>query len=73
MLTCKCFAADRADKWSFVGVSSQVRAQVVGSSEALRAQVTLESSRVFLCSSTVIGSSTRPLRIGQIQNVVAFN
>jgi hypothetical protein len=37
VLTSEGFAADCTDKWSFVGVGAEMRAQVVCSSEPLRA------------------------------------
>lgn len=42
------FAADGAHKGALVGVRAQVGAQVVGSREALRAEVALERGRVLL-------------------------
>lgn len=48
VLAGKCFTADTANKWTLIGVSAQMRTQVVGSCEAFRAQITLESGWVLL-------------------------
>lgn len=48
MLSCECLATHSAHEGSLVGVGAKVRAQVVGTGEALRAERALESRRVFL-------------------------
>jgi hypothetical protein len=37
VLPCKSFAANGTDEWTFVGMGTQVRAQVVGARKSLRA------------------------------------
>jgi hypothetical protein len=49
------FAADRAYEWSFVGVGTQMRPQVIRPGELLRAQSTLEGGGVFLDTAAASG------------------
>lgn len=44
----KRFAADGANKRSFIGMGAQVGPQVIGSRKAFRAQVALEGGRMLL-------------------------
>ena len=55
VLARKGFAADCADKRSFIGVGPQVGAQVVRPRKALRTKVTLEGGRVLLHPFGIIG------------------
>ena len=48
VLTGEGLAADCADEGAFVGVGSEMRAQVVSTGEAFRAQVALKCCGVFL-------------------------
>ena len=72
MLSRKGFTTDRANKRSFIGMGPQVRPQIVGPCESLRTQVALESGRMLLHPFRVGGGRTWPLRIGQVQDVVAI-
>ena len=54
VLSRKRFAADGANKRSFIGVGAQVGPQVIGSCKAFRAQVALESGRMLLHSLRII-------------------
>ena len=71
MLSRKGFATDSANKRSFISMGPQVRPQVVGPRKSLRAQVALEGGRMLLHPFRVGGGGTWPLRIGQVQDVVA--
>lgn len=66
------FAADGANKRSLVSVGAQVGPQIIGSCKAFRTQVALEGGRMLLHPFGVVGRGTRPLWIGQIQDVVAI-
>jgi len=72
VLASECFTANRANERSLIRVRSEMRAQVVCSSKPLRAEITLEGSRVFLLPAAFRAIGGRPLRIGEIQNVVAL-
>jgi hypothetical protein len=48
MLSSKCFTADSAHEGTLIGMSSQVRAQVISSGESLGTQGTLKGRRVLL-------------------------
>jgi len=54
VLSRKRFAADGANKRSFIGVGAQVGPQVIGSCKAFRAQVALEGGRMLLHSLRII-------------------
>jgi hypothetical protein len=56
MLAGECFAADTAYEWTLIGVSAQVRPQIVSSREAFWTQIALKCRGMLL----------RPLGIGAI-------
>jgi hypothetical protein len=72
VLASECFAAHRANERSLIRVCSEVRAQVVCSSESFRAESTLEGSRVFLLPAAFRTIGWRSLRIGKVENVVSL-
>jgi hypothetical protein len=72
VLASKCFAADRADEGTLVRVGAKMGSKVVGTCEALRAEVALEGSRVFLNASRVGRGRTRALWIGEIENIITI-
>lgn len=50
VLSRKGLAANRANKWSFIGVGAKVRPEVVSTRETFGAKAALECSRVLLHS-----------------------
>lgn len=50
VLARKCLAANAAHEGTLIGMSAEMRSQVVGTCESLRAQSTLESRWVLLCT-----------------------
>ena len=65
------FATDGTHEWSLIGMCSQVGAQVIGSSEAFRAESALESGRVLLDSRVGAGGgSIGPTWVRQIQDII---
>src|SRR5271154_6007430 len=72
VLTSERFAADCANKRSLISVGSQMRPQVVGTSEFFSAQVALKVGRVFLYSgASMCGRRVRSSWICEIENVFA--
>lgn len=72
VLASEGFAADCTNERPLVRVRAQMRTKVVGSGKALGAEVALEGGRVFLCATPVCAVGRRPLRVGEIKNVVAL-
>lgn len=71
MLTRECFATDGTDEWALVGVCAKVGAKIICTGEALGTEITLEGCRVFLDAAGVGWTSSRTLRISQVEDVVA--
>lgn len=70
VLARKGLSAHGAHERALVGVGAQVRAKVVGASEAFGAEVALEGSRMFL-NPFVASRGGGAGGIGQFENVVA--
>lgn len=68
VLACKGLATDGADEGSFVGMGAEMRAEVVGTREAFRAEITLEGGRMFL--NLPIAGNRGSSGIGKLENVV---
>lgn len=64
VLTCKSLATDCAHEWSFICVGTEVRPQVVSTSEPLRTEGTLKISWVLLRSAFSVLSSSCRLMVG---------
>jgi len=70
VLACEGLAADSADKGSFVGMSAEMRPEVVGAREAFGAKMTLESGGMFL--NFPFTGDGRSSGIGKLEDVVAI-
>jgi hypothetical protein len=72
VLTSECFPTHSADEWTLICVSTQMRSEVVSTSEAFWAQCTLESCRVLLntLGATTFGGRSLILRICKTKNIV---
>lgn len=68
VLACKGLATYGADEGSFVGMGAEMRAEVVGTREAFRAEITLEGGRMFL--NLPIAGNGGSSGIGKLENVV---
>lgn len=69
MLARKGFAADGADEWPLIRMCAEMASEVVGASEAFRAEVTLEGSGVFLDALLGAGGGWTG-RIRQLKDVI---
>lgn len=70
VLACEGLAADSADKGSFISMSAEVRAKVVGAREAFGAKITLEGGRMFL--NFPFARNGGSSGIGKLENVVSI-
>ena len=67
----ECLSTYRADKRSFVSMSSEMGSEVVSSCKSFRTETALECRGVFLHSFRISGTGPRSLWIGKVKDVVA--
>lgn len=70
MLASEGLATYSADERALIGMSTEMRSEIVSASKLLRTQITLKSGRVFLDSAFIGRWWT--VRVGQFKDVVAI-